>query len=1196
MSVQQGESMREVWASWQGNVLNGTFPLHRWLGSSDHSGVFLTELTLRKSAQVAIKVVPAIAAFADAQLAQWSAAALLDHPHLIRILETGQCQFEGAPYLYVVMEYADQTLAELLPRRPLTEAEAREMLVPTLEALAFLHNRNLVLGQLKPANILAVGDQLKLASDTICSVSGGSGGHLGSVYDPPEARDGSSSTASDVWALGVTLFEALAQRPPSLDERRAGVAFPPEFPPAFRSIVTWCLSRRPYDRPKVAEIEAWVRREGDGAQPSADVASAGPDLEVPELQGAAVVAPSVAEPIEVEDIAAADAAGKDAGASAMGTADLSIAGYASTADDAPVPEGEGEDVQFELAPSEAPATIETSFFELDEAVVPDPDAFAPIEGRAHEGGAAPPAGPAHEAGGAPPAGVVPQGFAPASHSPGERADSQVRGTSARQSGTPSGASQTFASGSHATIKDHESQEPAPRGSHPSASVVPQAAPAAAPSAPEYRDSQVSGSRAASTSALVMPQAPATRAHSAGEHGDSQVPGSFAEPRAAPVVSQVSGTRAHSATDHGEPQALGLRAAHPMAEHGGSKMSGARVAPQAGPVGSQGPVAHAHLATDHGTPQVAGLRASHAPPAVSQAPGPRASYATTPNASQAAAPRASSATEHGKTEVPGSRTAPHVAPVVPQGSATRAHSAARHHESQARPPNASNASTQIPSQAAAPHARPVEHVESQAARMRVPPTPTPAMSQPPAPRAHSAGEHADSNASGSRGAGPAARVMPHASASRVPQTAQSTGPQAHALRAAQTPGSGPALSSASAQRAQSATESTGSHAALQRPHPTTGVNTPTHVTPQQSAALTTRTPAEVVRLTPPTGAAAPGAVTSDAVQKAQLARSGVEFVSQRLVYTIAGQEVSVPQPRNGSLLPLALIAAVLLALSWMGVRAIILHRDPPVVARVLPPDSQDATLGGGARESDPVDERAVSEPTGDADPTSASAAPTAAAVSGMRSGSSVAASVSGTTSTGPLASAISATTSIAPSVAAVSATGSTARTVPAVSGTRSAAPGLVAVSTSGAPAVDSIAPSAGGSGLSSGGGFRTAAARAGAVSGQASAPSISNDAAGSSSAIHEEIPDVPQRARRSIRGHVRVSVRVIVDRDGSVFAALVDEPGPSPYFARIALEAAKQWTFPPATPPQGVPVPDRRWEMVRFDFTREGTTGQAAPVE
>src|SRR5690606_25112814 len=64
-------------------------------------------------------------------------------------------------------------------------------------------------------------------------------------------------------------------------------------------------------------------------------------------------------------------------------------------------------------------------------------------------------------------------------------------------------------------------------------------------------------------------------------------------------------------------------------------------------------------------------------------------------------------------------------------------------------------------------------------------------------------------------------------------------------------------------------------------------------------------------------------------------------------------------------------------------------------------------------------------------------------------------------------------------------------------------------------------------------------------------------------VHRVVPDVPDSARRTIRGRVRVSVRVIVEKEGTVFAALAEEPGPSRYFERLAIEAAKQWTFAPA---------------------------------
>lgn len=216
MSVEASEAMSEVWPRWQGHVINGVFPLGRYLGCSDHSGVFLTKSAARGLAEAVVKLVPADRALVESQLPRWKRAGGLAHPHLLRLLEWGGCQLDGMPYLYTVMEYADQTLAQLLLHRALTDDEAREMLLPTLEGLAFLHVRKLVQGQLKPANILVVGDQLKLASDRIRRVSESTiSANTPTVYDPPEARHGSSSTAGDIWALGVTLFEALTRRPPS---------------------------------------------------------------------------------------------------------------------------------------------------------------------------------------------------------------------------------------------------------------------------------------------------------------------------------------------------------------------------------------------------------------------------------------------------------------------------------------------------------------------------------------------------------------------------------------------------------------------------------------------------------------------------------------------------------------------------------------------------------------------------------------------------------------------------------------------------------------------------------------------------------------------------------------------------------------------------------------------------------------------
>jgi serine/threonine protein kinase len=247
----------EVWTQWEGQVVNGVFPLRRFLGGSNRSAVFLTEYRAENLRDVAIKFVPADTLETEAQLVQWGAAATLSHPHLIRLFDVGRCQLGGRGFLFVVMEYAEQTLAQILPQRSLSPDEAREMLLPTLDALAFLHRNHLVHGQLKPSNILVVNDRLRLASDTVRPIGNSTSGIARtSLYDPPELKGGAISTAGDVWGLGITLIEALTQRIPEWPDERGEMApLPADFPAPFVDTVRRCLSPNPANRPTVMELE-----------------------------------------------------------------------------------------------------------------------------------------------------------------------------------------------------------------------------------------------------------------------------------------------------------------------------------------------------------------------------------------------------------------------------------------------------------------------------------------------------------------------------------------------------------------------------------------------------------------------------------------------------------------------------------------------------------------------------------------------------------------------------------------------------------------------------------------------------------------------------------------------------------------------------------------------------------------------------
>ncbi len=101
------------------------------------------------------------------------------------------------------MEYAEEDLSQILPQRPLTPTEVSDMLSPLLDGLSDLHSMGLVHGRLKPSNVLAVSDQLKLSTDQVTSAGEPViGRRQVGVYDAPESASGTVSPPADVWSLG----------------------------------------------------------------------------------------------------------------------------------------------------------------------------------------------------------------------------------------------------------------------------------------------------------------------------------------------------------------------------------------------------------------------------------------------------------------------------------------------------------------------------------------------------------------------------------------------------------------------------------------------------------------------------------------------------------------------------------------------------------------------------------------------------------------------------------------------------------------------------------------------------------------------------------------------------------------------------------------------------------------------------------
>src|ERR1700678_224249 len=266
-------AMVSSWQEWDGRIVNGKYPLSQYLGGSEQGAVYRTEF---QGSRAAIKMMPSDGSGTSAQVAAWKLAARLSHPNLVRVLDTGVWHADDAQDMeFAVVEYCDESLAQVLRQRALTADETRAMLLPPLDALQYLHAQGIVHGQTDPAHLRAAGDQLKLSTDGLRR-NGEPGISRGSAYDPPEPNFGGASFSGDIWSLGITICEALTGRLPVRTKDSA-----PEWndlAAPFDAIVRGCLApdrerrlsisaiRNLLDKAPAADPISQIKLGGDGAK------------------------------------------------------------------------------------------------------------------------------------------------------------------------------------------------------------------------------------------------------------------------------------------------------------------------------------------------------------------------------------------------------------------------------------------------------------------------------------------------------------------------------------------------------------------------------------------------------------------------------------------------------------------------------------------------------------------------------------------------------------------------------------------------------------------------------------------------------------------------------------------------------------------------------------------------------------------
>lgn len=272
-------------------VFNGRYELLRRIARGGMADVYLArDASLDR--QVAVKVLfPEFAndpSFVERFRREAKAAANLNHPNIVGIYDWGQ---EQGTY-YIVMEYVvGRSMADVLRSTgPLSPDRAAEIASDVAEALSSAHSAGLVHRDIKLGNIIVSDDgQVKVADFGIATALAQRAGdnltHIGSVmgtatyFSPEQARGKALDGRSDLYSLGVVLYEMIVGKPPFIADTSTAVAvkhvqerpLPPSMlgvtiAQSLEAIILKLLAKNPANRyPRADDLRADLRRYLDGA-------------------------------------------------------------------------------------------------------------------------------------------------------------------------------------------------------------------------------------------------------------------------------------------------------------------------------------------------------------------------------------------------------------------------------------------------------------------------------------------------------------------------------------------------------------------------------------------------------------------------------------------------------------------------------------------------------------------------------------------------------------------------------------------------------------------------------------------------------------------------------------------------------------------------------------------------------------------
>jgi hypothetical protein len=206
----------ELWTEYEGRTIDGAFPLTKLIRPEGRSAFFSTSNGV--GGPTVIRLIESH--FDDEEiLVRWRGIQALNHPNLVKLIQFGRVTLDETSLVYAVMEPVDANMGEILAERRLTVQETRQVATSLASALEALHTNGFVHEHIEPANVLAVGEAIKLRSDCI--------------RETPEGHEGRQLKSKDARDFAVVLLQALTQKK-TLEEAKRDLPLDAQFDEIIR--------------------------------------------------------------------------------------------------------------------------------------------------------------------------------------------------------------------------------------------------------------------------------------------------------------------------------------------------------------------------------------------------------------------------------------------------------------------------------------------------------------------------------------------------------------------------------------------------------------------------------------------------------------------------------------------------------------------------------------------------------------------------------------------------------------------------------------------------------------------------------------------------------------------------------------------------------------------------------------------------